>query len=81
MGKSINKTKKELIVWIENLEDPHLLSKLLEIKENSNPIPLVSEPATDYEIKNDFEERWKNGFTTEQAKDESKRRIREWWGK
>lgn len=33
METSINKTKKELINWIENLDDPDLLSKLLEIKE------------------------------------------------
>lgn len=81
METSINKTKKELINWIENLDDPYLLSKLLEIKENNKAIPLVSEHATDYEIKNDFEERWKNGLTAEQAKAESIRRIREWWGK
>ena len=29
----------------------------------------------------DFEEKFAKGFNSEQAREESKRRIREWWGK
>jgi hypothetical protein len=60
-------------------------------KENSK-ITKVEEPAVVYgSSKNklqgidkatfDFDEEFKNGYTLEEAKAESIKRIREWWGK
>jgi hypothetical protein len=60
-------------------------------KENSK-INKVEEPSVGYEVSKtkfkginrdtfDFDEEMKNGYTAEQAKAESSRRIREWWGK
>ncbi len=60
-------------------------------KENSK-ISKVEEPTVTYETSKinfkgidrttfDFEEEFKNGLTPEEAKAESIRRIREWWGK
>lgn len=52
----------------------------------------VEEPAVEYEIQKpkfkgidretfDFDAEFAKGLTLEEAKAESKRRIREWWGK
>ena len=60
-------------------------------KENSK-IAKVEEPSIVYEPSNikfkgidratfDFDKEFKNGYTAEEAKAESIRRIREWWGK
>ncbi len=61
-------------------------------KKENPKITKVEEPAVVYEsskIKSqgidratfDFDEEFKNGLTPEEAKAESIRRIREWWGK
>ncbi|WP_433835393.1 hypothetical protein [Flavobacterium anhuiense] len=60
-------------------------------KENKK-IDKVEEPATEYEIQKpirqgidpetfDFDAEFAKGLTPEEAKAETKRRIREWWGK
>lgn len=60
-------------------------------KENPNATK-AEEPAVYYESSKlkykgidrttfDFDEEFKNGLTPEEAKAESIRRIREWWGK
>ena len=62
--------KEELLEWLSKLEEPSVLYLIAKIKEESE-----SETAFD------FDKEWENGFTVEEAKAESKRRIREWWGK
>jgi hypothetical protein len=60
-------------------------------KENPK-VNKVEEPSVDYEVSKtkfkgidrdtfDFDEEVRNGFTLEEAKAESIRRIRTWWGK
>jgi hypothetical protein len=61
--------------------------------EKDNPkITKVEEPSVDYDVSKlkfkgidratfDFEEEVRNGYTLEEAKAESIRRIRGWWGK
>lgn len=61
-------------------------------KKENPKITKIEEPSTTYEsskvkIKGidratfDFDEEFKNGYTLEEAKAESIRKIREWWGK
>ena len=61
-------------------------------KKENPKITKVDEPALVYESSKhkskgidratfDFDEEFKNGYTLEEAKVESIRRIREWWGK
>ncbi|MBZ4036907.1 hypothetical protein K6T82_19215 [Flavobacterium sp. 17A] len=60
--------------------------------EENKKINKVEEPATEYEIQKprrqgidpetfDFDVEFAKGLTPEEAKAETKRRIREWWGK
>ncbi len=60
-------------------------------KENSKP-NRIEEPAVSYSVSKikqkgidlatfDFDKEFENGFTPEEAKAESIKRIREWWGK
>ena len=60
--------------------------------EKENPKTKAEEPSTAYEVSKtklqginlatfDFDEEFKNGYTPEEAKAESMKRIKEWWGK
>jgi len=73
--------KKELIEWIKNLDDLEVLSHLIELKDGDISVSKVCEPQAEYAVKDDFEERFAKGLTLEESRAESKRRIREWWGK
>ena len=61
-------------------------------KKANSKIAKVEEPSVVYETSKvefkgidratfDFDEEFKNGYTLEEAKTESIRKIREWWGK
>ena len=61
-------------------------------KKENPKITKVEEPTVAYETSKikfqgidratfDFDEEFKNGYTLEEAKAESIKRIREWWGK
>lgn len=41
----------------------------------------VSDVSADYAVKDDFDERFARGLTPEKAREESKKKVREWWGK
>lgn len=62
--------KEELIEWLSKLEEPSVLYQISKLKEE-----------TEKEIAFDFDKEFENGYTPEEAKAESIRRIREWWGK
>ncbi|WP_291101011.1 MULTISPECIES: hypothetical protein [unclassified Flavobacterium] len=60
--------------------------------ENIEPLSKLEEPSVSYPVSNakketaskpafDFDTEFENGFTLEEAKAESIKRIREWWGK
>ena len=64
----------------------------MNAKKENPKVNKVEEPSVGYEVLKtkfkginrdtfDFDEEMKNGYTPEQAKAESTRRIREWWGK
>ncbi|TDE29665.1 hypothetical protein E0I61_06690 [Flavobacterium ranwuense] len=64
----------------------------MNAKKENPKVNKVEEPSADYEVLKtkfkgidratfDFDEEMKNGYTTEEAKAKSIRRIREWWGK
>ena len=61
-------------------------------KKDNSKINKAKEPSSAYETSKikfkgidratfDFDEEFKNGLTSEEAKAESIKRIREWWGK
>lgn len=79
MNEIFKRQKKEILDWIENLENEDVIKKLLEIKYDVETS--VYEAKAEYAVKDNFEERWAEGLTPSQARDETKRRIREWWGK
>ena len=81
MENSTIQIKKELIEWVKNLDDLEVLSQLIEMKEKDESISLVSEEQAEFLVKDDFDERFAKGLTSEEARRESKRLVREWWGK
>jgi hypothetical protein len=123
MDNSILKYKKELIHWVNNLDDLDVLSELIALKSKEESISLssekevvsddfdqqfaagmtsdelleniaahlesadpeesfvVSDIQSEYAVKDDFDERFSKGLSTENARQESKKKVREWWGK
>ena len=45
------------------------------------PSSVVSDTQPEYAVKDDFDERFARGLTPEKAREESKKKVREWWGK
>lgn len=126
MENSVIEIKNELIEWIQNIFDPEMLQKIMDLKnkvessslmeEINSEIPVennfdeqfaagmssdelmeniashiesinseksyeVSDTKSEYAVKDDFEERFAKGITSQKAREESKKRVREWWGK
>ena len=123
MENPILEYKKELIHWVNNLDDLDVLSELIELKNKDESIPLglgkdlvnddfdeqfaagmtsgelleniaahiesvdcekssvVSDIRSEYGVKDDFDERFAIGLSSENARQESKKKVREWWGK
>lgn len=48
---------------------------------NSEKSSVVSDMKSEYAVKDDFEERFAMGITSQKAREESKKRVREWWEK
>lgn len=48
---------------------------------DSEKTSTVSDPQSEYAVKDDFDERFAQGLNSEEARQESKKRVREWWGK
>ena len=126
MENSVIEIKNELIEWIQNIFDPEMLQKIMDLKNtiesssliaeinseipvennfneqfaagmssdelmeniashiesiNSEKSSVVSDTKAEYTVKDDFEERFAMGTTSQKAREESKKRVREWWGK
>ena len=126
MENSVIEIKNELIEWIQNIFDPEMLQKVMDLKNtiesssliaeinseipvennfneqfvagmssdelmeniashiesiNSEKSSVVSDTKAEYTVKDDFEERFAMGTTSQKAREESKKRVREWWGK
>ncbi len=82
MNSSFLHKKQELLNWIISLEDEKMIMKLVDFKEFNQVSNMVAEPKAEYNVvKDDFDERFAKGLDLEKSKAESKRRIREWWGK
>lgn len=126
MENSVIEIKNELIEWIQNIFDPEMLQKIMDLKNkvesssliaeinseipvennfdeqfaagmssdelmeniashiesiNSEKSSVVSDTKAEYAVKDDFMERFAKGITSQKAREESKKRVREWWGK
>ena len=126
MENSVIEIKNELIEWIQNIFDPEMLQKIMDLKNkiesssliaeinseipvennfdeqfaagmssdelmeniashiesiNSEKSSVVSDTKAEYAVKDDFMERFAMGITSQKAREESKKRVREWWEK
>lgn len=64
--KTITTEKEELIAWIRSIKDVGTLQHLKAIKNRS-------------EKPFDFDKEWEKGYTVEEAKAESIKKIKSWW--
>lgn len=53
----------------------------LETIDPEEPPSVVSDTKSEYAVKDDFDERFEKGLTLEKAREESKKKVREWWEK
>ena len=65
--------KEHLIDWISKLEDEEIIAQLLKLKKELERSFVVSEPETEYAVKDDFEERWAKGLTSEESRARTKK--------
>lgn len=73
MENPILEAKKELIQWIKEIDELEDIVELLEIKHRKTFAHQVAESQAEYAVKDDFDERFAKGLTSE----ESRRRTRE----
>ena len=81
MENPIIEIKQELIEWVKNTDDLETIQAILDLKNSQEPSFVVSDIQSEYAVKDDFEERFAMGITSQKAREESKKRVREWWGK
>ena len=49
--------------------------------DSEEPTSVVSDIDAEYAVKDDFDERFASGLTSDKAREKSKEKVREWWGK
>ena len=55
------------------MEDEEIIAQLLKLKKELERSFVVSEPETEYAVKDDFEERWVKGLTSEESRARTKK--------
>jgi hypothetical protein len=68
MNMETTTKKEELLQWLEKVDDLRVLLQVEAIKKRQK-----------WSDTHDFDEEFKKGYTPEEAKAESLRRIRSWW--
>lgn len=66
MENPILQSKKELIHWMNTLDDLEVIAELLDLKEKRATAETFSEPQTEYLVKDDFDERFAKGMSGEE---------------
>lgn len=74
MNENAEQLKRQLIAWVNSIEDIDVIQKLLDLKARCAVSDSVNESKAEYLIKDDFEERWAKGI----SHDEMKRRTLEY---
>ncbi|QOW09626.1 hypothetical protein Q73A0000_04215 [Kaistella flava (ex Peng et al. 2021)] len=72
MENPILDLKKEIIIWVNNLDDLDILSELIELKSKDKSIPLISEARSEYAVKDDFDERFAKGMSSTESRKRTK---------
>ena len=66
MGNLILENKRELINWVNHLDDLDILSELIEIKNKDKSIPLDSGYTPENSNNLDFDEQFASGMTSDE---------------
>ncbi|MGD1318341.1 hypothetical protein [Chryseobacterium sp. 2R14A] len=68
MENPIHEAKKELIQWIKEMDDLEDIAELLEIKNKKTAVDKVTESQAEYAVKDDFDERFARGLSSEESR-------------
>ncbi|OWK73286.1 hypothetical protein CBW16_11105 [Flavobacteriaceae bacterium JJC] len=60
--------KQEILNWLLSLEDEAMISKIDEFRKEMLLHPIVSEPQTEFSVKDDFDERFAKGISMEESR-------------
>lgn len=66
MGNPMIEKKKELIEWINKLEDLVLIQKMLDLKNSAETSSLIADINSETIIENDFDEQFAAGMTSDE---------------
>ncbi len=62
MNENTERLKKQLIAWVNSIEDEDVIQKLMDLKARFTVSDSVNEPKAEYCIEDNFEERWSRGI-------------------
>ncbi len=66
MENSVTEIKRELIYWIENLNEVETLKKILQLKNDLTGSSLISGINSEKIVKNTFDEQFAAGMTSDE---------------
>lgn len=75
MENPILQSKRELIHWINRLDDLEVIAELLELKEKNATADILAESQAEYAVKDDFDERFARGLTSSESRKRTKEFI------
>lgn len=76
MENPIFEAKKELILWIKDMNELEEISELMEIKDRMTSNTVVAETQEEYFVKDDFDERFAKGISHTEMKRRTIEHIR-----
>lgn len=75
MNDSILHQKNQLLQWILSLEDESVIKEIDELRKEILSKKFIAEPQTEYQMKDDFDERFAKGLSMEQSRARTKKFI------
>lgn len=68
MKESILHQKNEILQWILSLEDEAIIKEIDDLRKEILSKNFIGEPQTEYQVKDDFDERFAKGIPHEEMK-------------
>lgn len=75
MKESILHQKNELLQWILSLEDEAVIKEINDLRRKVLSKNFIAEPQTEYQVKDDFDERFAKGLSMEESRARTKKFI------
>lgn len=75
MNESILHRKNEILQWLLSLEDESIINEIDDLRKEVLSKNFIGEPQTEYQVKDDFDERFAKGLSMEESRARTKKFI------